>query len=94
MIPEESTSDQGERIIRQAQRYADEIIRGVVSPYDGSRRIWMECHLELKKDDHRLDPFVYWASEYEETSDKERRALCDKALRHAAVLLVQHGSAI
>ena len=94
MIPEQITSDESERIIRTAQRYADEIIRGVVSPYDGSRRIWRECQLELKKGDHRLDPFVYWASEYEETSDKERHALCEKALRHAAALLVQHGSAV
>ena len=94
MIPEHTTSDESEPIIRAAKRHADEIIRGAVSPYDGSRRIWFECQLQLTKDDHRLDPFVYWASEYEETSDKERRDLCEKALRHAAELLIQQGSAV
>src|SRR5438093_12067856 len=88
------TSDESEQVIRTAQRYAEEIVRGVVSPYDGGRRIWKECQLKLKDGDHRLDPFVYWADEYEETSSKRRGALCDEALRHAATLLIRHGSAI
>ena len=88
------TADESEQVIRTAQRYAEEIIRGALSPYDGGRRIWKECQLKLKRGDHRLDPFVYWADEYEETSSKRRRALCDKALRHAATLLIQNGSAI
>jgi hypothetical protein len=83
-----------EEVIRLAQQYAREIISGAVSPYDGGRRIWRECHTKLEAGDHRLDPFVYWADEYEDTSSGSRRALCDKALRHAAVLLVEHGSAV
>jgi hypothetical protein len=85
--------DGGDPIIVMARRYADEIIRGAVSPYDGGHRIWKECQLKLKDGDHRLDPFVYWSSEYEEASSKRRRALCDKALRHAANLLIERGSA-
>jgi hypothetical protein len=94
MVSEPRTSDESESFIRTAQRYADEIIRGAVSPYDGGCRIWKECQLRLKTGDHRLDPFVYWSSEYEDTTSKRRRALCDKALRHAAALLIERGSAV
>jgi hypothetical protein len=94
MISSNTNPDKDEDIIRTAQRYAVEIISGAVSPYDGGRRIWKECHLKLKGGDHRLDPFVYWADEYEETANRRRRALCDKALRHAAALLIEHGSAV
>ena len=94
MVSEPTTPDESEPFIRKAQRCADEIIRGAVSPYDGGRRIWKECQLRLKSGDHRLDPFVYWSSEYEDTTSKRRRALCDKALRHAAALLIESGSAV
>jgi hypothetical protein len=70
------------------------MLRGSISLYDGGRRIWMEQQLELKSGDHRLDPFVYWASEYEETSDPERIELCLRALRSAAVSLMETGSAV
>lgn len=94
MSPARKTSDKSEHVLRTAQRYADEIIRGVVSPHDGGRRIWKECQPKLKRGDRRLDPFVHWASEYENTASRKRRALCDKALRQAAVFLVQQGSAV
>ena len=81
-------------IIQVAQRYAQDILTGAVKPYEGSRRIWKECQLNLEKGDHRLDPFVYWASEYENTTSRRRRALCDKSLRKAASSLVQNGSAL
>ena len=81
-------------VIRIAQRYADEILRDAVTPYDGGHRIWKECQFLLERGDRRLDPFVYWASEYEDTRSKKRRALCDRALRKAADLLVQTGSAL
>jgi len=44
--------------------------------------------------DHCLDPFVYWSSEYQDTSDIERRTLCEKAIRVAAEALIQRGSAL
>ena len=81
-------------IIRRAQHIAAKMTRGSVLPYDGGRSIWRECQLALVSGDHRLDPFVYWASEYEDTHDDSRRALCDMALRLAAEMLVQRGSAV
>jgi hypothetical protein len=82
------------KLIQVAKNIAEEILAGSVSPYDGGYRIWKECQLVLKPGDHRLDPFVYWSSEYEDTSDAERRALCDKAIRLAAEALVQRDSAL
>lgn len=81
-------------VIRIAQQIAEEIVAGSISPYDGGRRIWKECQLRLTPGDHRLDPFVYWASEYEETLEPDRRALCDKAIRVSAEDLVKNGSAV
>jgi hypothetical protein len=89
-----TSPDESNQIIQEAQRYAKEILSGAVTPYEGGHRIWRDCQLKLEDGDHRLDPFVYWASEYEETTSKPRRALCGKALRNAATLLVQHGSAL
>jgi hypothetical protein len=81
-------------IIQVAKDIAEEILTGSVSPYDGGYRIWKECQLALLPGDRRLDPFVYWSSEYQDTSDKERRSLCDKAIRVAAEALVRQGSAL
>jgi hypothetical protein len=81
-------------LIRVASNIAEAILAGSTSPYDGAYRIWKECQLVLKPGDHRLDPFVYWSSEYEDTSDADRRALCEKAIRVAAEALVQSGSAL
>lgn len=91
---ERNSADSSEQLIQTAKRYADEIIRGVVTPYEGAHRIWMECQLKLATGDHRLDPFVYWASEYEETSEKDRLELCEHALRVAADSLVSRGTAL
>jgi hypothetical protein len=81
-------------IIQVAKEIAEDILAGSVSPYDGGYRIWKECQLALLPNDHRLDPFVYWSSEYQDTSDKERRALCDNTIRVAAAALVQQGGAL
>lgn len=83
-----------EHLISKAQLIAKEILDGKVAPYEGGRRIWRECQLALERGDHRLDPFVYWSSEYEETTDTERQALCYAALCKAASLLIQNGSAL
>lgn len=86
-----TTSDQ---LIQTAKQYAVEIIRGVITPYEGGLLIWKECQLKLENGDHRLDPFVYWSSEFEDTSDKERLALCEHALRVAADSLISRGTAL
>jgi hypothetical protein len=56
-------------IIQVAKDIAKEILAGSVSPYDGGYRIWKECQLALFPGDHRLDPFVYWSSEYQQRVD-------------------------
>lgn len=91
---ERNSADSSEQLIQMARQYASEIIRGVVTPYEGGHRIWMECQVKLASDDHRLDPFVYWASEYEETSGKDRLELCEHALRVAVDSLVSRGTAL
>jgi hypothetical protein len=90
----ELNSDESKDLIRTAQQYADEILRGEITPYEGGRKIWTECQIELELGDHRLDPFVYWSSEYEETSNQERQLLCEKSLREAATMLLEKGSAL
>ena len=91
---EQNNFDSSEQFIQTAKKYADEIIRGVVTPYEGGHRIWMECQLKLTSGDHRLDPFVYWASEYEGTSEIGRLELCERALIVAADSLVSRGTAL
>jgi len=81
-------------VIEAAQQHAQGILSGALTPYEGGRLIWKECQLKLEAGDNRLDPFAYWASEYENTRSIRRRALCYKALRKAASLLVQHGTAL
>ena len=81
-------------LIRLAQKIAQEIRLGQMSPYAGARRIWLECYEELETGDHRLDPFVYWADEFEETLEPERRILCENGIRQAALDLIENGSAL
>jgi len=81
-------------IMEVAKVIAEEILAGAVSPYTGGYRIWKECQLALSPGDHRLDPFVYWSSEYQDTSDSARLALCEKAIRVAAEALILHNSAL
>jgi len=60
------------------------MLEGSLSPYDAGLRIWKDCSLRLARGDHRLDPFVYWASEHEDADDDERREYCEYALKEAA----------
>lgn len=83
-----------ESVLATAVQYARQILSGEITPYQGGRLIWMECQIRLANGDHRLDPFVYWASEREEASDPDRSALCDHALRTAAATLIERGTAL
>ena len=94
MSSQPANSEKSEQAIQSAKQYANEIMSGALSPYEGGRRIWKECYHKLEERDHRLDPFVYWADEHESRSSKKRHALCNKALRHAATALIQNGSAV
>jgi len=83
-----------DQFIQAAKQYAEEIIRGSATPYEGSKLIWIECQLRLEKDDHRLDPFAYWAGEIEATLDDDRLVQCELAIRVAAESLINDVSAI
>jgi hypothetical protein len=67
-----------------AKAYAARIVDGSLSPYAGAKAIWQELTSELRPDDHTLDPFIYWADEFEETRDPERRKLCESAIFESA----------
>jgi hypothetical protein len=71
-----------------AKRYAARILDGSVSPYSGARSIWQELSLEVRPDDHTLDPFIYWADEYESAHDPERQKQCELAIVDSARTLV------
>ncbi len=81
-------------LIDDARKIAHDIRSGTLGLYEGGRRIWWECHLYLPPDDHKLDPFTYWASEYEEAEDDERKALCETGLRAAVEALLDEGDAL
>ena len=81
-------------LIATAQAYAQRMLEGSLTPYDAGLRIWKDCSLCLTCEDHRLDPFVYWASEYEDADDDDRREYCEYALKEAARDLIRNGTAI
>ena len=67
-----------------AREYATEILEGTISPFEGARRIWREIQLDMPDLKPQLDPFVYWASEWEDADDPGRRDYCESAIRTAA----------
>ena len=70
-----------------AKAYAAQIIDGTISPYEGAQHIW---RLQVEVEGLMLDlgPFVYWASEWQETNNPASRRECDAAIRAAALELV------
>jgi hypothetical protein len=71
-------------VLKAAREIANEIRAGALGLYEGCRRVWWECQLYLPDGDHTLDAFTYWASEYEEAENAERKMLCERGM-HAAV---------
>ena len=71
-----------------AKRYAARIVDGSLSPYAGARAIWHELSSAVRPADDALDPFIYWADEYENTHDPERRSQCESAILVSARKLV------
>jgi hypothetical protein len=69
-----------------ATAYAAQIVDGTLSPYEGARHIW-RIELDVEGLMHDLGPFVYWASEWQETNDPASRQECEAAIRAAAVEL-------
>ena len=74
-----------------ATRVAARIVDGSVEPYDGAKRIW---HLarEVPEVGHALDPFIYWASEFEDATDDARQQFCAQAILASARSLRGHSA--
>jgi len=43
----------------------------------------------IRPDDHTLDSFVYWADEFEEAEDLQRRDYCEAAIIESARNIVR-----
>jgi hypothetical protein len=71
-----------------ARFYAAGILDGSLSPYQGAKAIWTKLSYEIRPDDHTLDAFIYWADEFEETDEPQRRSLCEAAIIEGAHELV------
>jgi hypothetical protein len=64
--------------------HATRIVNGTATPHEGARSIWNELFYQLEPGDHSIDPFVYWADEYEDAVDDERRRYCEAAILQSA----------
>jgi hypothetical protein len=69
-----------DQLVAKAKFICGKIIDGEMTPYDGAKMIWNECHYRNMPADHTFDPFVYWADEYESADDDDRRLFCEQAL--------------
>jgi hypothetical protein len=72
-----------------ALKVAGKILNQTVTPYEGAKAIWSQFAVEVRPDDHGLDPFVYWADEFEEATEEERKGFCEAAIVKAAVELLE-----
>jgi hypothetical protein len=61
-----------------ARYHASRIVDGVVTPYEGARRIWWEVSNEIESPDQLLLSFVGAASELEDLPDRTERDRCDR----------------
>jgi hypothetical protein len=72
-----------------ARRVAEQIINQTVKPYEGAKAIWTQFAVEVRPDDHGLDPFIYWADEFEEANELQRKEYCEAAILQSAIELVK-----
>ena len=70
-------------LVQQAKEIAKDILAGRTTPFDGAKAI-CKLQLDLATGDHALDGFVYWADEYGEADNEERRSYCERALLKVA----------
>jgi hypothetical protein len=73
-----------DELLAKARFHAGQIIDGVVEPLTGAQLIWQECSLQCNPRETSLDPFVYWASEFEDAIDSDRQIFCSRAMVEAA----------
>lgn len=59
-------------VIAASKLVAAEIVSGKTDPYEGAKRIWI-LYNQARPEEHLvdLDPFVYWASEWEDRPEDE-----------------------
>jgi hypothetical protein len=69
-----------------AKAFAAQITEGTLTPYEGARSIW---RLQINTGAvPELDPFVYWASEWQGAGGVGRRQQCETAIRAVALQLL------
>ena len=78
-------------VLRLAREAAEQILRGELSPYGGSKRIWELTLLVSGEVIAELDPFIYAASEWEERPADRR--FFEGSIMKAAEELVRAASA-
>jgi hypothetical protein len=74
-----------------AARVAARIVDGSVEPYDGAKQIWC-LGRDVPEVGHALDPFIYWASEFEDATDDARLQFCTQAILASARSLGGHSA--
>jgi hypothetical protein len=73
-----------EAVIVLAKIYSKQILDGSLKPYEGAKIIWQDLSYVIRPDDHTLDSFVYWADEFENAADIQRRNYCEAAIVESA----------
>ena|SRR5471030_2205456 len=65
------------------------IVSGKVTAREGARLISSDIYHKVTPPEQYLGPFVYWADEYDEAQDQDRRSLCEKGPIDAANCVLQ-----
>jgi hypothetical protein len=73
-----------EAVFVLAKIYSKQILDGSLKPYEGAKIIWRDLSYVIRPDDHTLDSFVYWADEFENADDFQRRIYCHAAIFESA----------
>ena len=74
-----------------AARIAAQIVQGSLEPYIGAKQIW-QLQRRVPEVDHALDPFIYWADEFEDAADEGRQRFCIEAIVASARSLGGHSA--
>lgn len=72
------TPQKSEALMRLARHYAQQIVDGTVSPYDGARKLWWDVANEVEKPSQLLLSFVGAASELDDLPGRTRQDGCDR----------------
>jgi hypothetical protein len=81
-----------EAALAYAREIANDILRGIISPYDGAKKIWSEVYTRFR-DLKQLKVFVGLASEYED-DETHRDAYTSLIVEECRVLLEAEKGAV